>query len=207
MTKQNHNLLQRLAYYLVDKMQNIASSFTDWSIRIMESIGSVTNKTMEFLSAITGRFIWSESAFINIVTSATLDVVKDTLSKETEKDDFTHRVQKASEHLSNAATILDDLEKELGERSQKLEHLLTQIQARQADAEHWEQIATISEQAAKALTEEIEKRVRDQIRAELDRGKTRRRIFSALSWFITLILGGIVGAVIQQWWQTGNLLP
>ena len=48
---------------------------------------------------------------------------------------------------------------------------------------------------------EIELRVKKQIRLELDRGKVRRIIFKAIEWTITLIAGGIVKILFQKYLQ------
>jgi len=172
---------------------------------IAEMLVAFASQLSENMAAFTGQIILSESAIINLVASVAYDVIREQFVGVSEED-IHQRAQEASEHLTEAAKILSDLQMELSERNQELENLLAEIETRRADAEHWTQIASANEQLASALTKEIERRVRDQIRAELDRGKTRRRILGVIMWLATLILGGIVGAAIQQWWQTGKLL-
>jgi hypothetical protein len=178
--------------------------------RFVEIVAVFTERFMDSLSAMTGQV--SETVITGLAVSVAYDVVYDVIKKRwagtpEEQEDFRQRAQKASDHLTQAAQILDDLQGELRERNQELEGLLAEIEVRQADAEHWRQIASVNEQLASALTAEIERRVRTQVRTELDKGKSRRRVFAAISWVITLVLGGVVGAVIQQWWQTGKLIP
>jgi len=172
---------------------------------IAEMLVAFASQLSENMAAFTGQITLSESAIIDLVASVAYDVIGKQFVGVSEED-IHQRAQEASEHLTEAAKILSDLQMELSERNQELGNLLTEIETRRADAEHWTQIASANEQLASALTKEIERRVGDQIRAELDRGKTRRRILGVIMWLVTLILGGIVGAPIQQWWQTGKLL-
>jgi len=186
------------------------SRLTALANRLAEIAVVFTEQFADGLSVMTGQL--SETVITGLAVSAAYDVLYDVIKEQwagtpEEREDFRQRAQKASDHLAQAAEVINGLQTELRRRNQELEGLLAEIEVRQADAEHWRQIASVNEQVASALTVEIERRVRAQVRAELDRGKTRRRVFAAISWGITLILGGVVGAVIQQWWQIGKLLP
>jgi len=124
---------------------------------------------------------------------------------EQEQDDIRERAELASQHLAKAGHILSELQGELEQRDRELGDLLAEIDSKRAEAEHWREIAKVNEDLASALTTEIERRVRDQIRKELDRNKTRRQIFAVIVWVITLLAGGVAGVIIQQWWPWGRL--
>ena len=155
-----------------------------------------------WLSILPGTYIL-EPALSKIISQVVSDVVNKTLSQPSE-DDIARRAQLASNHLSEAAGILTDLQVELNTRNQELINLISTINARREEAEYWKTIASANEGLASKLTKEIERRVGEQIRVEFSRGKTRRQIIGVIMWLVTLIAGGIVGAVIQQWWQTGK---
>jgi hypothetical protein len=151
------------------------------------------------------------SSVVDLVSAIAFDVVGDIVKNQfgltyEEQEDIRQRANIASEHLAEAGKILAELQTELTQRSNELDSLLADIDNRRAEAEHWQEMAMVNEKLASALTREIERRVRDQIRSELDRNKTRRRIVGLITWIITLISGGVVGAIIQQWWQTGTIL-
>jgi hypothetical protein len=199
---------------LVDKLSDAISSSLSHLATLVKQLGEVAvifvERFADNISVITGQA--SETVITGLAVSVAYDVLQDVLRKQwvgtpEEQEDFRQRAQRASDHLAQAAEILDGLQTELRDRNQELEGVLSEIEVRQADAERWRQIASINEHLASALTEEIEKRMRTQVRAELDRGRTRRRSLAAVSWFFTLILGGVVGAMIQQWWKTGQIFP
>jgi len=143
----------------------------------------------------------------NVIGNVVYDVIKERFGlTQEEQEDIRKRAHQASAHLVEAGKILTELQSELNRRDLELEMLLADIDIRRAEAEHWQQIASTNEKLASALTKEIERRVREQIRAELERSKTRRQVLGAIMWVVTLLVGGIVGAAIQQWWQTGSFL-
>ena len=121
------------------------------------------------------------------------------------QEDYSNRVKTAGEHLQLAGSILNELQRDLEQQSQQLIAVQSDLEKRKQDAEYWKKLADINKDSATVLTGEIERAMRQQIRKELDRGKTFRTIGGFIGWVITLILGGIVGAAIQQIWQTGKL--
>lgn len=87
------------------------------------------------------------------------------------------------------------LQREVGAKKEELDSLVKYIDEKQKDAKRWELLVGINKELANALTTEI----RDNIRKELDKNKTRKRIFKFISWLITLMLGAIVGALISKY--------
>jgi len=177
----------------------------------MTDNGTKVNNFLGKVSSTMADLFFGPSPSI-LVSSLISDIVIDVLKKQLgltgeEQEDVRKRAQLASEHLSEAGRILTDLQVELNQRNHELEELVQSIDKRRSEAEHWQEIASTNEKLASALTKEIERRVGEQIRAELDRNKTRRQIIGGVVWIVTLLLGGIVGAAIQQWWQTGRIIP
>jgi hypothetical protein len=121
------------------------------------------------------------------------------------QEEYSNRVKMAGEHLQLAGSILTELQNNLEQQSQQLVAIQADLEKRKQDAEYWKKLADINKDSAAVLTGEIERAMRQQIRKELDRGKTLRTIGGFIGWVITLLLGGVVGAAIQQIWQTGKL--
>ncbi len=147
-----------------------------------------------------------------LITQVTTEVIVDILQGKTglskaEQDDIRKRAMQASQYLAEAGSILSDLQSELEQRNRELERLLDEINSKRDEAEHWGEIARTNEKLANALTTEIERRVRVQIRKELDRNKTRRQVVGVIVWVFTLLAGAIAGAIVQQWWQAQGFPP
>jgi len=121
------------------------------------------------------------------------------------QEDYSRRVEMAADHLLKAGSLLSSLRTDLERQSQELANVQANIDKHKQDVEYWKKLADINKESAQVLTVELESALRRQIRQELDRGKNLRRVASAIGWIITLILGGIVGAMIQQYWQTGSI--
>lgn len=132
-------------------------------------------------------------------------VVRDLLARPQAEDDIRARAAAASNHLAEAGAILSELQRELTSRNDELSQLLASIEERREEAEHWKKLASVNEDLAQSLTREIERRVREQMRLELERNKTIRRIASFLVWLLTLFLGAIIGVWVQVLWQRGSL--
>jgi len=178
----------------------------------LASLSNLARTLVSALSTALSDILFGPSPTVLIAQMASqvvVDLLQEQLGlSEQEQDDIRRRAAQASQYLSEAGQILSELQGELEQRNRELEALLAEIDFKRAEAEHWEEIAKMNERLASALTTEIERRVREQLRKELDRNKTRRQVVAAIMWVITLFAGGIVGAIIQQWWQSrGVLLP
>lgn len=121
------------------------------------------------------------------------------------EEDFSNRVQAAGEHLRLAGSILDALKINLDRQHQELVNVQAEIEQRKQDVEYWTKLAGINQETAAALRRELEQALQTQIRQELDRGKRIRLVMSFIFWVVTIVVSGIVGAAIQQYWQTGKL--
>ncbi len=172
---------------------------------IIKTILNIGNATIGILSPME----LSESAITNIASDVLVEFIEKrllglNLTKE-EQDDFRKRAQIASKHLTDASNVLTELQDVLNKRTKDLDLLLSEIDTKRIEAEHWQEIASVNEGLAQALTKEIEKRVQQQIRAELDRNKTRKQLLGIIGWIFTLIISGFVGAYIQYWVTASNL--
>ncbi len=144
----------------------------------------------------------------NIATTTVSEAVRRRLGlTEEEQEDIRTRAQLASDHLSQAGVILADLQSELDRRSGELDSLLNLIDSRRAEAEHWAEVAATNEKQASALIQEIESRVGKKVQEKLEERKVRRRVSGILLWVLTLVAGALIGAIVQQWWQTGDIIP
>ena len=118
------------------------------------------------------------------------------LTPEEIEKDFDNRIEASGKHLMLAGSILDELRGEFEIQQKELSTIQAEILEYKKDAEYWNKLASVKKESAEILTTEIERRLRIQVRQELDRGKKIRIIRSLIAWVITLILGGFIGAVI-----------
>jgi len=145
----------------------------------------------------------SDSVITNIASDVVIEFFEKRflgLTKE-EQDDVRKRAQIASQYLNEASKVLTELQVILNKRTQELDLLMSEIDTKRTEAEHWQDMASVNKELAQALTKEVQK----QIRAELDRNKTRRQILAAILWIFTLIAGGVIGVLFQQWATTSNV--
>lgn len=118
---------------------------------------------------------------------------------------FEKNAAEAAEALSRAGQILSTLESELGERKARLDEVLREIEVKRKEADHFAALASLNQQQASALTVEVERRVREQIRKEQHRNRGWRRAAGFVIWFVTLIAGAVAGVALQEIWDKGLL--
>jgi hypothetical protein len=172
-------------------------------------IGSLIEFLAPWSSALLGTSLPSDliaSIASNIASRMIEDLIREQLTFYQVKD-ISDRAKEAASQLENAGKIIQDLQKELHTRGLELDQLMELITDRKNEAIHWANQATKSEELAKSFNRELEIRIREQLRAELDRGKRKRQVLGMVIWVITLIAGAVAGVVAQQWWQTKILIP
>ena len=131
---------------------------------------------------------------INTLTSIITTVIEKSIGVS--KNETSNKVEEASLHLNKANIILNELQKELGERKEELDNLLKSISEKEVDVKQWESLSEVKKDLANALIIEIN----DSVKKEFDKDKTPgKKFFSFIIWLITLLLGGIVGALIQKY--------
>lgn len=160
---------------------------------------AVVDALVDMLRVSSGLNLPSDAVF-GIVS----DVVREYLSKQKSAPDIA-RASEASALLDRASAIIDQLEDDLASRKARLDALAADIEAKQREADHWAQLATLNQQQAAAITGEVERRIREQLRAEQDRDKWARRTAAALLWTITLLAGAAAGVTVQELWNAGYL--
>jgi len=183
---------------------------TSISSRFKEILNNVSEKWLDVIvSAALGPTLTNQ-----VLTSVVTDVAREIVDKfvrerftESQAKDIRDRAKEAAVRIEEASKIISELQFELQSKNAELEQLMDVVAKRQDEATHWANLANVNEELASSFTRELEKRVREQLRAELDKGKQRRQILGIISWVVTLLIGAVVGAIVQEWWQTGNLLP
>lgn len=162
--------------------------------------------------------IWgpNEATIRRLASRLTQEIVSPLLGyklTDSNAKDIRSRAQEASSRIQEASQIIAELQSELQQKSKELDHLMDEVVNRQQQAAHWSNLATANEEQAASFVKEMERRIAEGLRSELKRGKRQRQIIAAVAWLFTLVVGGLVGAVLgvwaQQYWQTGtiNLLP
>ncbi len=125
---------------------------------------------------------------------------------EEQQQDIHERANQASEHLKSAGKILTELQIQLSDQNDELTNLLNSIDTNKREAEEWKRLASANEESAAFLLEKLQQRTKENTLAELKRDRPKRILRTISSFLITLLIGAVVGALFQQWWQTGNAL-
>ena len=128
-------------------------------------------------------------------------------STRSEAIDIRERAEQAANRIEEASEIINELQIELRERSAHLGQLAKKVARQEEEAMHWANLASINEELASSFTRELERRVREQLRAELHHGRRKRQISAVAVWLVTLLASAFAGAVVQQWWGSRMLLP
>jgi uncharacterized membrane protein required for colicin V production len=140
-----------------------------------------------------------QSAAISIlVRNAVMDVTSEWLGKP-KSTNMAARAVTVRNHLEEANFIISSIEKELEAQAGRLTQLTEDIEEKKRDAAHWETLASANEELAQALAVEVEHRVRDQIRIELNKGKEMRFVRGLIFFFINVIIGALAGYFIPKW--------
>lgn len=166
-----------------------------------KSITSFSKELLELIPLFGPLSFLSLSISDKVADSFIKSIMDKLFPNKDQEDSIQIRTQEASNHLSEAARILGQLQSELNDRNQELQMLLTTINDRKDEASHYAELANVNKNTADAFRKETEKILREQLRIEFERDKTKRKIVSAIVWTITLLLGGIVGVLIQKLWD------
>ena len=152
-------------------------------------------RCLDGLSAMSQIFVDAVGALLNGIADVTSEFIKilaqsmGVISDAISNNILTEIVSTAVDKQLNLS-----LQKELHEKSEKLNALDKYIEDKEKDAMRFELLATVGKEQINALTTEI----RNNLREELDRGKNKKRVLKFLGWLTTLVLGGIVGALISN---------
>jgi predicted RNase H-like nuclease (RuvC/YqgF family) len=103
------------------------------------------------------------------------------------------RVEEARLHITEANRIIFGLQSELDNQVKQLNHLVTEIEDKKKVAEHYTTLIETNKREFDAFKIEMEKAVRQELRAEAERGKYIRQLISLIIWVTTLILGAALG--------------
>lgn len=178
------------------------TSFESYLLFIDKRFPSLSKYIRITLDTVLVGTSYSASILTKIVADSVLEVLKGGFGF-TQQDQISiqDRTERASKLIMEAGIIITDLQKELTENNNQLNEIVSNIQLKREEAEHWRALASTNQQLANALIKEIEQRVGNEIRKQLERDKNRRRIISIIVWIITLLLGAFLGAIVQEWWQ------
>ena len=166
----------------------------------------------DFLGRVTDLLILSNPtlAISDLVASTTVNVLHElfqqriSLTSEQE-DDIRERARRASQRLMEASEILAELRAEVDQRNDELQRLLDNIGETRAQAENWQSVASIYEGISNEVAEDLEARLQRQVRAVVERNGTRRLVTSIVIWTVTVLLGAVLGAVVQQWFTARGI--
>jgi hypothetical protein len=185
-----------------DFLNTLAQNWADY----LQKLAKVAKKAVEslaeaaalaatdFAEIITRSTFISSQVLEGIIANVVYDVLEMRLGLRG-KEPLQQRVEEARKHLIEASTIVGELQTEINRRTDELSRVLVLIDEKQQEAAHFELLASISEEEQRAMLDEMERRVRAQIRAELEKGKWKRLAFD----FFLVILGAILGHFIPKW--------
>lgn len=108
------------------------------------------------------------------------------------------RVEEALDHISHASNIIAQLQIELGTQTQQLDAVLREIEQKKQLATKYEELAKTGKEQFSAFRSEMEAVLRRELETQSEKGKTARKIVSALLWVVTLVLGAALGTYFKE---------
>lgn len=160
----------------------------------MRTFRGALSAFLDALAEISRQLIGTSIAPIlatDAITKVVAEVLRDFMSAERRAPTISDRAADATKALTHASQIIGELETELANHKNRLDEVVVQIETKRMEANHWANLASFNEQQVAALTAEVERRLREQIRAEQKRNIGWRRVATFVIWLITLILGAI----------------
>lgn len=142
---------------------------------------------------VTGNLL-TEDQIRNISKNIVGSLIADWLPSVEEDTRIEKRVEEARLHITEANRIISGLQSELDNQVQQLNNLVTEIEDKKKVAEHYTTLIETNKREFGAFKIEMEKAVRQELRAEAERGKYIRQLVSLIIWITTLILGAALGA-------------
>ena len=152
----------------------------------LESILRVTTQI------VTGSLL-TDDQIRSITANVVGSLLTDWLPSVEEDAKVEKRVADAQLHITEASRILSGLQSELDNQARQLNQLVTEIEDKKKAAEHYTTLIETNKREFNAFKLEMEKAVRQELRAEAERGKYVRQLVSLIIWTITLILGAALG--------------
>jgi len=118
------------------------------------------------------------------------DIIEDLKRSRTSIDE---KIQKAQESLQETSRLINELEENLKERTEKLTFL-------RQEYERYSKLAEVEEDKANALIQQLE--------LSIGKGKTRERwvslVINVIAGIIVFVLGILLGPMIISWFGLGG---
>lgn len=111
------------------------------------------------------------------------------------------RVREAHEHLKQADQIVHQLREDLDNRMEQLDQLEKLAQQYQADAEHYERLAQVNQEAAQTVHREIVSGIEETVQFALEEDRRRRRKATIIAFAVTILSSAIAGHYVSIWLQ------
>ncbi len=108
------------------------------------------------------------------------------------------RFDEARVHFAKANAIITDMQEELTQQSNKLGELHVEVATQKNLAAEYGRLAALSKEDSSAVRGAFEEAVRNGIAAEAEKGRTSRRIASAIWAVVTLVGGAWLGAYFKE---------
>jgi hypothetical protein len=107
-------------------------------------------------------------------------------------------IELAHGHIEKASSIISEMTVELDAQKQTLTALIDEIDEKRTLAHRYAVLASTNQEAASAITNELENTLRIELTRQSEEGRTLRRIASISLWLLTLILGAAAGAYLKE---------
>lgn len=161
------------------------------------SFGLITAVNTELIRAVTGR-LFTDNQIRQVASHAVGRYFADLLPEPADERAARERVEEAQSHIAKASNIIGELQAELGTQTQQLNQVLAEIEEKKQLAMRYEALAKTGQEQFSAFKAEMEGALRQELLAQSNRGKTVRRIASALLWLVTLLLGAALGTYFKE---------
>ena len=153
--------------------------------------------TTEIIRILTGRLFTQEQ--IRLVSKHAVGrYFADFLPEPNDERMARERVEEALEHITHASNIITQLQVELGAQTQQLDAVLREIEQKKQLATKYEELAKTGKEQFSAFRSEMEAVLRRELETQSEKGKTARKIVSALLWVVTLVLGAALGTYFKE---------
>lgn len=161
------------------------------------SLSLITAVNTELIRAITGR-LFTDDQIRQVASHAVGRYFADLLPEPADERAARERVEEAQLHIEKASGIIGQLQAELGTQTEQLNQVLAEIEEKKQLAMRYEALAKTGQEQFSAFKAEMETALRHELQNQSNRGKTLRRIASALLWFITLLFGAALGTYFKE---------
>ena len=151
----------------------------------------------ELIRALTGQLFTQEQ--ISQITSHAIGKYFSEFFPEADRErDAKAKVELAKQHITEASSIINEMQADLDKQSDQLDLILNDIDEKKKLAEKYAHLASTNQEQFEVFKDEIGASLREELELQSEKGRTIRRIASITIWVVTLIAGAALGAYFKD---------